>query len=153
MGEKIIDYIKNPESILDDNNIDIEIRKLCFLFNKYGLRTQFSCIGHELDVLGKKEKNRKSHIIFDDNITNDDISKLLNNIHLIERDKIIIAKDKYIEFPVDIGNFGSWIRILNNEAKTNQTWELTYNDNIDFRNKIIKKLEYCLTKLIELKNK
>lgn len=146
------DYINNPELILDDNDIDIEIRNLCFLFNKYGLRTKFSCIGHELNLLGDKEKNRKSSIIFDDNVTNDDISNLLNNIHLIERDKIIIAKDKYVEFPVNIGVFGSWIRILYNVAKTNQTWELPYNDDINLRDSIIKKLEYCLTKLIELKN-
>lgn len=67
--------------------LDKNIKKLVYLFNKIGLRTKFSCEGHE--------EHEYPCIIFDSYVTEDDIYKVASKI---------LSANGYL------GEFHLWVR-------------------------------------------
>ena len=79
------DYLKSLG--IEVKELDKNIKKLVYLFNKIGLRTKFSCEGHE--------EHEYPCIIFDSYVTEDDICKVAS--------KILSAKGY-------LGEFHLWVR-------------------------------------------
>lgn len=96
----------------DKNNIpykdiDKEIRYLVYAFNKIGLKTQFSCVGHS--------SNNHPHVIFDELVTYPEILNVANNM---------LMDSNYM------GCFNKWVRSNNGEIVSNWCYSLNYNVNM-----------------------
>lgn len=82
--------------------IDPRCREVVYLLNKYGFKTKYCCSGHENDI-------SKFYIMFDDNLSDEQIDKLLTVVN-------------------EEGDFKKWKRVVRQYEKpvilTNWVYEI-----------------------------
>lgn len=117
------DYLKSLG--IEVKELDKNIKKLVYLFNKIGLRTEFSCEGHE--------KYEHPCIIFDSYVTEDDIHKVASKI---------LSANGYL------GEFHLWVR-KDDSDDVCTNWMFLINcpfENISDRINLINKVENKIRK-------
>ena len=119
------DFTKCPELIYDCD-FDESIKDILFLFNKLGLRTEYSCEGHKGDS--------SFYIAFDESVTDKQI-----------RDVIQYAANSYDDMnrnPLMLG-FNRYMRAFNkHEMRDNWVFRCSYtsNENKESKMKIVEKI-------------
>ena len=93
---------------IDYNFIDEECTDMVRFFNDYGLKTQFSCQGHEDEI------DNTYFIIFDDCVSDEDIENFILPFEGI---------DSRLR-----GSFVKWVRKLDGKVKYNWQYQITCTD-------------------------
>lgn len=95
------------------DEVDVECRDLVRLFNECGLKTKYSCQGHNGGVLDYY------YIMFDDNITDSHIESFIGKF-----------ENKHSHSPF-VGKFVKWMRKIPGEIKCNWMYQLTGKDDLE----------------------
>lgn len=112
-------------------DMDSECVELCDYFNSVGLKTKFSCCGHNI---------ADYQIIFDDEVTDEMIERF-----------VVKCSDKYDHTPF-LGQFCSWIRKVDGRVIRNWMYMIPYSKKLCSPIEMAKMDLYTM-KSIELYNK